>query len=332
MATNEYSMLWATGATGDGASAYDSDKTRLLWNSMFSNGVFKGYLNDLAVSGTATPISVATGAAIVQGYPYFSDGDAVTKAIATPIVGTTGFRVVLRCDWGGNVASEVTPPLYAATDAATIRVLVISNADGTAAIPDATTTDGDVYDLTLATGTITTAGVIALTDARTYAMSRLNPRTRSFMVTADNFSIYSAGSSTTEKQIWGLPMSNTATTLTHCMFQVPQDYSASLTVSPILLNKETGAGDVGNIRYSMSVDYGAVGEDIETHTADVAEATLAVANTELLIVAGTATLSSAAAGDVVVATWTRDGADALDTYAGDGLYFIGFRVSYTALL
>lgn len=110
-----------------------------------------GHLNELAVTGAASPVAVNTGAALVDGIPYENTA-SVNQAIATPSVGTTGHRIVLRASWAAQ----------------TVRITDIASADGVAAIPAAVQIAGTTYDITLATLTITTGGVITLTDARSY--------------------------------------------------------------------------------------------------------------------------------------------------------------------
>lgn len=350
MAEKEYSMLWATGTSADGSDGYTAEETRQLWRSMFSNGILKGYLNNLTVNGatvpgvtkTTGPIVVATGAAIIQGYPYFNIEDSVTKTLATPSTGTTGFRVVIRVDWVGT-AQNSTPAgsLHAATTQYTARVLLITSPDGTADIPAETTIDGTVYDLTLATGTIGTDGIVDLTPALTYsaprgevAASNIANRTRSFIIPASSLYGYDWGGTSYGylhyNNINGRLVTNEGIFCARGVFEVPQDYASNMTVSAVILNKETMAPLVGNIRCSMDVEYGAIGESGWNHTANVAEATVAIANTETLYEVSTANLSSASAGDIVTLQWERDGSDALDTYQGLGIYFVGFRVTYTA--
>lgn len=151
------SGLWTTNATGDGATG---GYTQAQWHEIFrylfgalqsaTNGILDlSSGTDLIVTGTASPVSVAAGAAVVYG-TIFWDGSATSVAISTPVVGTKGFRIVLRASWAAE----------------TVRVTLVESADGVAAIPALVQTPGTTYDLSLATGTITTGGVIALTDTR----------------------------------------------------------------------------------------------------------------------------------------------------------------------
>jgi hypothetical protein len=154
----ERSQLWVTGTYGDGVSSYSMARVDEMFRALFTSdnaatqGVFKGYLNELAVTGTSSPVAVNTGAAVVYGKLYFNSA-SVNVAVGTPVVGTTGHRVVLRATWG------VTQ---------TVRIALVSSADGTADIPAVTQTADTLWEITLATLTITTGGVITVTDARAY--------------------------------------------------------------------------------------------------------------------------------------------------------------------
>jgi len=150
----EHSSFWTTNATGDG-SAYTQAQLAAMWKRLFTPsgyGVLFGYANELAVSGTSSPISVATGAAVVQGFMYENDA-AKSVTVPTPAIGTTGHRVVLRVDWSAQ----------------TVRVVLKSSSDGVATLPALTQTINTVYEISLAGLTITTGGVITLTDERSYA-------------------------------------------------------------------------------------------------------------------------------------------------------------------
>lgn len=123
----------------------------LLLNSITTEGVLPTYNGELAVSGTSSPISMAVGAAIVYGYWYLND-TLKSIAVSTPAIGTTGKRVVLRVDWAAQ----------------TVRVVLLTSSDGVATIPSLTQTAGTTYEIPLASLTITTGGVIAVTDQRSY--------------------------------------------------------------------------------------------------------------------------------------------------------------------
>ena len=153
----EGSIFWTTGGAGDGASAYtQAQVTDWLRRTFLSNaateGVLAGYANSLAVSGTSSPVSVATGAAVVYGFPY-ENTSAVSLTVPTPTIGTTGHRVVLRANW----------------TARTVRIALVSSSNGVATPPALTQSAGTTWEVSLATLSITTGGVITVTDTRAYA-------------------------------------------------------------------------------------------------------------------------------------------------------------------
>lgn len=153
----EFSLFHTTSTSGDGASAYTQAQLLAWLRRTFTatpatEGVLKNYANGLAVSGSATPLTVATGAAVVDGFPYEND-TAVSLAVPTPTVGTTGKRVVLRADYVAH----------------TVRIALISSADGVSAFPALTQNAGVTWEISLATLSVTTTGVITVTDARSFA-------------------------------------------------------------------------------------------------------------------------------------------------------------------
>ena len=167
-----------TGDSGDGAAAYTEEEFRAynhaaLAGEVANAGVLSGVLNELAVSGSTSPLSVATGRAILYGFHYRNLSSAVSLSVTTPSVGDTGGRVVVRV----NMTSANTPPAEN-----TGRVRVITNTDGTAAIPSMTQTAATTWDIPLATFVIDTSGniwtdssktVAGVSDARIFAVSPL---------------------------------------------------------------------------------------------------------------------------------------------------------------
>lgn len=167
-----------TGDTGDGASAYTEEEYRAYNHAAFAGevanaGVLSGVLNELAVSGSTSPLSVATGRAILYGFHYQNLSSAVSLSVTTPSVGDTGGRVVVRV----NLTNANTPPAEN-----TGRVRVIMNTDGTAAIPSMIQTAATTWDIPLATFVIDTSGdiwtdssktVAGVSDARQFAISPL---------------------------------------------------------------------------------------------------------------------------------------------------------------
>jgi hypothetical protein len=153
----ESSIFWTTGSTGDGASEYTQEQLFSWLSRSDGEGVVGGYANELACSGIGADISVATGAAVVNGTPYESTA-AETVTIPNAVLGTTGHRIVLRKSWAAQ----------------TVRIALLSSADGVASIPALTQTIGTTYEISLCSLTRTTAGVSTVVDARSYVRNRLS--------------------------------------------------------------------------------------------------------------------------------------------------------------
>jgi hypothetical protein len=152
----EKSMLWSAPTSGDGANAYTEAETVRLFGSIIgdapaSEGVLYGVLGELAPSGVASPISVADGVAFVNGYFYWNTNPE-NVVVPTPSIGTTGHRIVLQ--W---IAASKT-----------VRIALLSSSDGVASLPAITQTAGVQWEIVIANLTITTGGVITLTDARAF--------------------------------------------------------------------------------------------------------------------------------------------------------------------
>ena len=172
-----------TGDSGDGAAAYTEEEFRAynhaaLAGEVANAGVLSGVLNELAVSGSTSPLSVATGRAILYGFHYQNLSSAVSLSVTTPSIGDTGGRVVVRV----NLTSSNTPP-----SENTGRARVIMNTDGTAAIPAMTQTAATTWDIPLATFVIDTSGniwtdssktVAGVSDVRQFAISPLSGMVR----------------------------------------------------------------------------------------------------------------------------------------------------------
>ena len=143
----ESSRFWNSNGVGDGGAGGYARALIAAWlSSIFArggSGILNRIANELAVSGTASPLSVASGAAIVDGLYYENDA-ALNLTVTTPSNGTTGGRAILRADWAAQ----------------TVRAVILLNTDGVAGIPALTQTPGTTYESNLASFTITTGGEI----------------------------------------------------------------------------------------------------------------------------------------------------------------------------
>lgn len=159
----ETSIPWPATGGGD-AGTYSDDQWSDIWRKLFtrdrtSEGVIQGFTNELAVSGVTSPVSIATGAAIVDG-KYYENDVATTKVIATPSTGNSRIDlVVLRKGWVAQ----------------TVRITVITGTpSATPSRPSLTQSDGTTWDIELAELIITDAGNITVTDNRHFAVSSLS--------------------------------------------------------------------------------------------------------------------------------------------------------------
>ncbi len=104
----------------------------------------------LAVTGTSSPVSVATGDAIVSG-KHYTNTAAKNITVPTPTTSTRIDRIVLRLDY---TASPMT-----------CTAERLAGTEGGSA-PALTQTDGTTWEVSLAQVSITTGGVITVTDER----------------------------------------------------------------------------------------------------------------------------------------------------------------------
>lgn len=143
--------------SGDGVQMTESD-ARAIHHALYGQldadaNVLYGVLNELAVTGSTSPVTVDTGWAVSYGW-VIKHAASGTIDVATPSVGTTGHRIVIEVD------EAASPP-----DAS---IKLISSADGTSTLPALTQSAGGVWQTSLAGLTITTGGAITVTDERNY--------------------------------------------------------------------------------------------------------------------------------------------------------------------
>jgi len=155
------SILWTTNGTGDGAAGGYTQAEAIRWQrtswissaGTATEGVKKNYLNELQVTasgGSASPVTIDTGAAFVYGFDYVNTA-AGTLNIPTPAANTRIDRVVLQADWGSQV----------------VRFRRVAGTEG-AGTPALTHTAGTTWEIPLAAVSVTTGGNVTVTDEREY--------------------------------------------------------------------------------------------------------------------------------------------------------------------
>lgn len=303
----EKSQFWYTdgftGATGDGAAPYTQEEFRAYNDNLYGEGVVAGAGNELAVSGTATPLAVATGRAQVHGFHYWSTA-AEDLTVTTPTVGTTGGRVVLRADWA----------------AAEVRLAVLLNTDGVAAIPALTQTSGTTWEISLASFTVTTGGVITLTDTRGYTSGKkvvLVPASAGRNETdAVSLVAFNAG---------GYNLENNKESAAFGWFACPEDLVAITSCEAVIVSS---SGFANNVYVKNSAFYATAGESLlTTHTDAVGYAAVPVTVAGIMSYVQKLTLPLLAANDMAAMEFRRDGANVADTFASD-ITIIGWRLEY----
>jgi hypothetical protein len=144
----ERSLFWDGEVLGD-CGPYDQSHLhdiffRVLLNGTDDRGVLRNWLNELEVSGTASPLTVNTGAAICYGLFYQTDA-SVSVTIPTPASGTRTDLIVVRRDWTAQTCRIARIPGPGAALAQTQYVQ---------------------WDIPLASVEIDAAGQVTITDTR----------------------------------------------------------------------------------------------------------------------------------------------------------------------
>ena len=145
----ERSRPWSGIVTGD-AGPYSDDQWTDVWLTLLApiiaqQGVFQEQLNEFALSSVAaTPVSVASGRAMVNGIWYESDA-ATSVTIPTPAANPRVDRIVARADWVLQ----------------TVRITRIAGAEAASPVPPALVqVDGTTWDVPLWQVHATTGGVL----------------------------------------------------------------------------------------------------------------------------------------------------------------------------
>ena len=160
----EKSYYWDGSTTGDATLAkFNEFAYHGIWRKMFLRdrtiqGIIRGHLNECEVEGVSGGVSVNTGAALVDGMFYENDAK-LTIEIPTPSSSTRIDAIVLR----RNATTQ------------TIRAIRIVGTEGAGA-PSIVQVEDGTWDLKIAEASITTAGVITVTDYRENAKSPIITR------------------------------------------------------------------------------------------------------------------------------------------------------------
>lgn len=161
----QYSAPWNGIAVGDAAvlAPYSATEWDDLFEALWASGstpyedfgVCPGYLNELEVTGVASPVAVDTGGALVKGKVYRNTA-SVPIGVPLPAGATRTDYIVLRSSWTGGTNQ-------------TIRAVLLQNpVEGSGTPPVLTQTDGTTWEIPLAVLDITVGGVITVSDYRKF--------------------------------------------------------------------------------------------------------------------------------------------------------------------
>lgn len=158
----ELSGLWTTSGTpsGDQQASYTQAQLatarKIVAACSGFEGVAPSFLNELAVSANgANTVAVATGGAVCDGMWFHNDASQNVN-IPSATAGLTRIdRIVLRATW-------------ASFNVSVTRIAGTSHA--TPSAPSITQSSGTTYDIQLAQVLVTDAGVVTVTDERTWAI------------------------------------------------------------------------------------------------------------------------------------------------------------------
>jgi len=157
----EYSYFWDGLVTGDASLApYASDVMSEIFEKLFikdrtTMGYIEGVLNEYASASVGSPVVVGSGAALVDGTYHIADA-AVNVVVPAPALATRIDRIVLQKDFVNQV----------------VRIALISGIEGGGA-PALTQNDGVIWEIPLWQVSITTLGVITLSDERIKCQSAI---------------------------------------------------------------------------------------------------------------------------------------------------------------
>lgn len=156
----ERSLFWDGAVLGDCgpyvSAQFHDQMLRSVTGCTGDRGVLLGWLDSLLVTGASSPVSIATGAAVVYG-TFFESDAAETVSIDTPLAGLSRYDVIV-------VRRDVSLQ--------TVRIgkVVGTASGGTPTVPSLTQDVAGIYEIPLANVLIADTGVITITDARDYAV------------------------------------------------------------------------------------------------------------------------------------------------------------------
>ena len=302
-------------------------------------GVLFNWRDNLEVTGTSAPISVASGAAVVYGTFYEAD-TAVSISVSNPASGYSRYDViVVRRD----------------ASAQTVRIGVVTGnqSTGTPTVPSLTQDASATYEIPLANILVEDTGVITVTDAREFAQFSMALAAGAF-VTGD---MISDGEVTEDKLAnqtrWECKgagqiepdNTNPCTLVAGANYDYWSFAAAAQNEAWVYFMAPTGlvagtiafylwtapnAAAAGDVKWDYNVYYGSSGGALTNATGSIliAQGGRAVANSyqDAFFTITTAVLLE---GQIIALQVARDGAHGTDTY-GNTARLLGVEMQWTS--
>lgn len=309
-----------------------SEAFRLLFTTdqQATQGVLRGAWNELAPANPATrTVTVDMGAGVVNGHVLINDASVsigVTAGAArndslVMLENNSNAAISAGAATNYNTEGNVPIPPYSA------RLAVVK--DDAANFSQTNT----LWMTRLATFTTGAAALTNFTDVRDWCQfaGAGGPDTRTLFVPAmagrtialpDNIPVTTTGAFGSIAPSVPLPA---AISIGTTIFSVPQDFASAMTVQAVVAPELAG-----NVYSTITVYYGACGQNYNAHTDSSGGYTATAIATGEWNCINSVSLSSAAVDDIVLVRFFRDGTDVLDTVSG-AVWFFGAWVEYTPI-
>lgn len=181
MASNERSLGWNTSTSNDGATTYDSSRMIAMEQKTLGNGIlFVG--SNLAVTGSSTTLTIADGAALING--YFYESTSASTIPTSTLNGTYTLALIANGSGGSYTVARST------ADTTTVLVNTVRMALCTGA---QLTAIGAANYISVATVQIGATGIISsVTSLYPLATGRQIPNTQYAVMTGGTATLTSA--------------------------------------------------------------------------------------------------------------------------------------------
>lgn len=323
---------------------YSSDQWARLFRTLHtsdqqaSQGVVRGFEDELEVYNTGTTVYVKPGAGMCNGHPLIGIGAPDwAVGVTAPSVGHT------RCDYVVMLENN-TAGVYA-PGAATMqtpnsadyggianqvpefscRLAVIKGAEDAACPPAIFSQTGGLYMVPLASIEWDAAQAIdTVTDLRHY----IHEFSQVAFVQSIG-GILSGGAAVVRADYGGWPLVDASTTILFGNWRIPPEMVPN---SDVIVTPVVNSAAVGNLENGSGIYYGPVGGNYNASSdTNVATSAIGVINRIYEVNAITLNAGPAAPGDYLSLIFQRLGGDGNDTIEGT-VYFMGWKVTYTAAI